>query len=150
MHPEPETEGANNSFPAGASSYDYDVRLSERFFDVVHAANQPLYNRCDQSQLAAVARLVNIEAENMSKRCYDQVFQWASDLLPCDHILPSNYYNAKKMIRDLGLPVEKIHACKNGCMLYWKDDIDMDYYKFCGDPTKDRKSPSQKVLLCCS
>ncbi|KAL0290495.1 UNVERIFIED_CONTAM: hypothetical protein Sangu_2571300 [Sesamum angustifolium] len=38
------------------------------------------------------------------------------------------------MIRDLGLPVEKIHACRNGCMLYWKDDIDMEYCKFCGDP----------------
>ncbi|KAL0331747.1 UNVERIFIED_CONTAM: hypothetical protein Sangu_1720200 [Sesamum angustifolium] len=58
------------------------------------------------------------------------VSQWASDLLPRDHTLPSNYYNAKKMIRDLGLPVEKIHACRNSCMLYWKDDIDMEYCKF--------------------
>ncbi|KAK4389779.1 hypothetical protein Sango_2314900 [Sesamum angolense] len=46
------------------------------------------------------------------------------------------------MIRDLGLPVEKIHACRNGWMLYWKDDIDMEYCKFCDDPrykpTRDR------------
>ncbi|KAL0290178.1 UNVERIFIED_CONTAM: hypothetical protein Sradi_7055500 [Sesamum radiatum] len=148
-HPEPEAEGASSSFPADVSSYDYDVSgLSERFFDVVHAADQPLYNGCDESQLAAVARLVNIKAEhNMSERCYDQVSQWASDLLPRDHTLPSNYYNTKKMIRDLGLPVEKIHACKNGCMLYWKDDIDMEYCKFCGDPrykaTRDR-NPRKK------
>ncbi|KAK4384555.1 hypothetical protein Sango_3049800 [Sesamum angolense] len=74
------------------------------------AADQPLYSGCDQSQLAAVARLVNIKAEhNMSERYYDQVFEWASDLLHRDHTLPSNYYNTKKMIRDLGLPVEKIH-----------------------------------------
>ncbi|KAL0291279.1 UNVERIFIED_CONTAM: hypothetical protein Scaly_2644500 [Sesamum calycinum] len=39
----------------------------------------------------------------------------------------------KKLIKDLGLPVEKIDTCKNGCMLYWKDDIDLDYYKFYGD-----------------
>ncbi|KAL0307262.1 UNVERIFIED_CONTAM: hypothetical protein Sradi_6143500 [Sesamum radiatum] len=38
------------------------------------------------------------------------------------------------MIRDLDLLVEKIHACRNGCMLYWKDNIDMEYCKFCGDP----------------
>ncbi|KAL2236546.1 UNVERIFIED_CONTAM: hypothetical protein Sindi_0846300 [Sesamum indicum] len=37
------------------------------------------------------------------------------------------------MIRDLCLLVEKIDACKNDCMLYWKDDIDLDYYKFCGE-----------------
>ncbi|KAL0309090.1 UNVERIFIED_CONTAM: hypothetical protein Sradi_5851300 [Sesamum radiatum] len=113
-HQEPEAEGASSSFPAGASSYDYDVSgLSERFFDVVQAVDQPLYSGCDQSQLAAVARLVKIKAEhNMSERCYDHVSQWASDLLPRDHTLPSNYYNTKKMIRDLGLPVEKIHAYK--------------------------------------
>ncbi|KAL0325329.1 UNVERIFIED_CONTAM: hypothetical protein Sradi_5102200 [Sesamum radiatum] len=149
-HQEPEAEGASSSFPAGASSYDYDVSsLSERFFDVVQAVDQPLYSGCDQSQLAAVARLVNIKAEyNMSERCYDQVSQWASDLLPRDHTLPSNYYNTKKMIRDLGLPVEKIHACRNGCMLYWKDDIDVEYCKFCGDPrykpTRDRNPRRKK------
>ncbi|KAL0284313.1 UNVERIFIED_CONTAM: hypothetical protein Sradi_7202400, partial [Sesamum radiatum] len=39
----------------------------------------------------------------------------------------------KKLVKDLDLPVEKIHACKNGCMLYWKDDVDLEYCKFCGD-----------------
>ncbi|KAL0342514.1 UNVERIFIED_CONTAM: hypothetical protein Scaly_1914000 [Sesamum calycinum] len=39
----------------------------------------------------------------------------------------------KKLIRDLGVPVEKIDACKRGCMLYWKDEIDLDYFKFCGE-----------------
>ncbi|KAL0448596.1 UNVERIFIED_CONTAM: hypothetical protein Slati_1416000 [Sesamum latifolium] len=151
-HPEPEAEGASNSFPTGASSYDYDVSdLSERFFDLVHTADQPLYSGCDQSRLAVVARLANIKAEhNMSERCYDQVSQWASDLLPRDHTLPSNYYNTKKMIRDLGLSIKKIHACKKDCMLYWKDDIDMENCKFCGDPrykpTRDRNPRYKKSL----
>ncbi|KAL0430419.1 UNVERIFIED_CONTAM: hypothetical protein Sradi_0667900 [Sesamum radiatum] len=154
-HLNPEPVGACSSFPtngseAGPSSYSYDVsRLSDRFFDVVRAADQPLYNGCDESQLSAVARLVNIKAENnMSERCYDQVSQWASDLLPRDHTLPPDYYNTKKLIRDLGLPIEKIHACKNGCMLYWKDDIGLEYCKFCGDPrykpTKDRNPQRKK------
>ncbi|KAL0326564.1 UNVERIFIED_CONTAM: hypothetical protein Sangu_1734400 [Sesamum angustifolium] len=74
MHQEPEVEGANSFFPADASLFDYDVSgLSEQFFNVVHATDQPLYSRCDQSQLAAIARLVNINAEhNMFERCYDQ------------------------------------------------------------------------------
>ncbi|KAL0406028.1 UNVERIFIED_CONTAM: hypothetical protein Slati_3916700 [Sesamum latifolium] len=37
--------------------------------------------------------------------------------------------------------MEKIDACKNGCMLYWKDDIDLEYCKFCGEarykPTRE-------------
>ncbi|KAL0328063.1 UNVERIFIED_CONTAM: hypothetical protein Scaly_2238900 [Sesamum calycinum] len=36
----------------------------------------------------------------------------------------------------------------NGCMLYWKDDIDMEYCKFCGDPrykpTRDRNPRRKK------
>ncbi|KAL0374014.1 UNVERIFIED_CONTAM: hypothetical protein Sradi_3317100 [Sesamum radiatum] len=72
-HPEPEAQGASSSFPAGVSSNDYHVSgLSKQFFDVVHAADQPLYSECDESPLAAVARLVNIKVEhNMCERCYD-------------------------------------------------------------------------------
>ncbi|KAL0367937.1 UNVERIFIED_CONTAM: hypothetical protein Scaly_1012600 [Sesamum calycinum] len=39
----------------------------------------------------------------------------------------------KKLVKDLGLPIAKINACKNGCMLYWKDDVDLEHYIFCGD-----------------
>ncbi|KAL0381103.1 UNVERIFIED_CONTAM: hypothetical protein Sangu_0174600 [Sesamum angustifolium] len=104
-HQEPEAASASSSFPTGASSYNYDVSgLSEQFFDVVQAADQSLYSGCGQSQLAIVARLVNIKAEhNMSERCYDQ-----------------------------------------------KDDIDMEYCKFCGEPiykaTSDQNPHRKKSL----
>ncbi|KAL0462818.1 UNVERIFIED_CONTAM: hypothetical protein Slati_0169400 [Sesamum latifolium] len=46
--------------------------------------------------------------------------------------------------------MEKIDACKNGCMLYWKDDIDLDYCKFYGEarykPTKERNPNRTKTL----
>ncbi|KAL0434228.1 UNVERIFIED_CONTAM: hypothetical protein Slati_2757100 [Sesamum latifolium] len=45
--------------------------------------------------------------------------------------------------------MEKIDACKNDCMLYWKNDIDLDYYKFCGEarykPTRERNPNSTKT-----
>ncbi|KAL0433360.1 UNVERIFIED_CONTAM: hypothetical protein Slati_2670300 [Sesamum latifolium] len=53
-------------------------------------------------------------------------------IMPRDHTLPLDYYNTKKLIKDLGLPMEKIDECKNGRMLYWKDDIDLDLRKFYG------------------
>ncbi|KAL0443854.1 UNVERIFIED_CONTAM: hypothetical protein Slati_2108100 [Sesamum latifolium] len=133
-HPNPEPVGACSSFRTN-----------------VHAVDQLLYNDYDESQLSVVAQLVNIKAENnMSERCYNQVFQWTSDLLPRDHTLCSDYYNTKKLIRDLGLPIEKIHACKNGCMFYWKDDMGLEYCNFCGDPrykpTRNRNPQSKKSL----
>ncbi|KAK4391377.1 hypothetical protein Sango_1915500 [Sesamum angolense] len=39
----------------------------------------------------------------------------------------------KKLIKNLGLPIEKIDGCRNGCMLYWKDDVGLEYCKFCED-----------------
>ncbi|KAL0310475.1 UNVERIFIED_CONTAM: hypothetical protein Scaly_2924800 [Sesamum calycinum] len=68
-----------------------------------------------------------------------------------DHTLLGDYYNMKKLVKDLSLPVEKIDACKNSCMLYWKDEIDLEYCKFYGDArykpylgeTHTEKSPSE-------
>ncbi|KAL0358216.1 UNVERIFIED_CONTAM: hypothetical protein Scaly_1507300 [Sesamum calycinum] len=57
--------------------YDYVFGVADRFYDVVHAAKQPLWNGCTQSQLASLAKL-------------------------------------------------------NDCILYWNDDIDLDYCIFCG------------------
>ncbi|KAL0324619.1 UNVERIFIED_CONTAM: hypothetical protein Scaly_2429000 [Sesamum calycinum] len=70
--------------------------------------------------------------------------QWADHIWPQDHNLSLDYYSMKKLIKDLGLPVEKIDTCKNGCMLYWKDDIDLDYYKFYGDASYP--SPAKVAL----
>ncbi|KAK4406464.1 hypothetical protein Sango_0652900 [Sesamum angolense] len=74
------------------------------------------------------------------ERIYNRISQWANRILPSDHTLPRDYYITKKLVKDLGLLVEKINACKNGCMLYWKDDVDLEYCKFCGDT---RNKPSR-------
>ncbi|KAL0361811.1 UNVERIFIED_CONTAM: hypothetical protein Sradi_3865600 [Sesamum radiatum] len=82
-------------------------------------------------------RLCPIDAERSSsyygRGPYDYVSGLVDEILPHDHILPLDYYNTKKLIKYLGLPTEKIDTCRNGCMLYWKDDIYLEYCKFCGE-----------------
>ncbi|KAL0291402.1 UNVERIFIED_CONTAM: hypothetical protein Sradi_7027300 [Sesamum radiatum] len=55
----------------------------------------------------------------------------------------------KKVINDLGLPMENIDACKNCSILYWKDDINLDYCKFYGEvrykPTREQNLNRQKT-----
>ncbi|KAL0423447.1 UNVERIFIED_CONTAM: hypothetical protein Sradi_0879500 [Sesamum radiatum] len=103
------------------------------FLDVVNDADQQLYSGSENhSQLFAVARLVNIKSEyNLPQSCYDEISQLTGELLPRDHTLPKDYYSTKKLMRELGLPVEKIDACKAGCMLFWKDDKHLEFCKFC-------------------
>ncbi|KAL0368390.1 UNVERIFIED_CONTAM: hypothetical protein Scaly_1057900 [Sesamum calycinum] len=114
------------SYCYGGGLYDYDESgLPDPFSNIVHAADQPLCNGCTQSQLGVVAEL-NIALRSHSAR---------------------RLYNRKKLVKDLGLPVEKIHACNNGCILYWKDDVDLEYCKFSGEarykPSRGR-DPHQK------
>ncbi|KAL0292202.1 UNVERIFIED_CONTAM: hypothetical protein Sradi_6998300 [Sesamum radiatum] len=106
---------------------------------------------CNQSQLGVVAELVNIKVDgHISERIYYRISQWANKILPSDHTLQGDYYITKKLVKDLGLPVEKINACKNGCMLYWKDDVDLEYCKFCGEgrykPARGRDPHRKKSL----
>jgi hypothetical protein len=40
------------------------------------------------------------------------------DMLPQGNAVPETVYEAKQIIYLLGLEVEKIHTCKNDCILY--------------------------------
>ncbi|KAL0439379.1 UNVERIFIED_CONTAM: hypothetical protein Slati_2420900 [Sesamum latifolium] len=109
----------------GGGPYNYESGLADRFANVVHAADQPLLNSCTQpctqSQLGIVAELVDIKADgHISERIYDRIYQWGNRILPRGHTLPGDYYNTKKLIKDLGLLVEKIGTCRlpRVCRLY--------------------------------
>ncbi|KAK1296579.1 hypothetical protein QJS10_CPB15g00603 [Acorus calamus] len=49
-----------------------------------------------------------------------------NDALPGGSILPKNLYEMKKIIRELGLSYDKIHACPNDCMLYWRESANLE------------------------
>jgi len=54
------------------------------------------------------------------------------ELLPSGSNLPSSYYEAEKLVKDLGLFYKKIDACVNDCMSYCKEDEKLDKCKVCG------------------
>ncbi|KAL0322601.1 UNVERIFIED_CONTAM: hypothetical protein Sangu_1879400 [Sesamum angustifolium] len=90
-----------------------------------------------------------MDDDHIFERIHDRISQLTDHKLPLDYTWPLDYYNANKLIKDLGLPIEKIDACKNSCILYWKDDIDLNYCKFCGEvrykPTRERNPISKKT-----
>ena len=56
------------------------------------------------------------------------------DVAPKNNCIPKNYYEVKKVVSTLGLKTEKIDCCEAGCMLYYKEDIDLTECKFCHLP----------------
>ena len=53
------------------------------------------------------------------------LLQFLLDFLPSNAKLPNNCYEAK-IIKDLGLSYEKIHACPKDCVLYWKENANLE------------------------
>lgn len=90
-------------------------------------------NRSRTSKLSALVNLLHVKNlgkwSNMSFTALLELLR--KDFLPHDSTLPNSYYEAKKTIRELGLSYIKIDACKNDCMLYWKEDIDAESCKVC-------------------
>lgn len=66
--------------------------------------------------------------------------------------LPDSFYHTKKLINELGLKYEKIDACPNDCMLYWKDrknDVcckECGYSRYTNEGSLNGKKVPAKVL----
>ena len=53
--------------------------------------------------------------------------------------MTDSFYSIKKLMHGLGLPVEKIHCCINGCMIYWSEDIELISCKLYNHPRYKRQ-----------
>ena len=62
------------------------------------------------------------------------LLQFVTDLLSEGSKILTSYYKAKKMLCDLGLRYESIHACENDCVLFWKENVDADKYPIWDEP----------------
>ncbi|KAF3678745.1 putative flowering time control protein FCA-like isoform X1 [Capsicum annuum] len=144
----------SNSEPESSHPFQHSMEedpnlVSKKFYDLLDAVDAELYLDSSLSQLAVVSRMLNIKMENnMSQRGYNQMMQFLKESLPEDNIVLDNYYQTKKLVRSLGLPVEKIDCCESGCMLYWgDDDKHVTSCKFCSKPRYKHCVGSRKKKL---
>ncbi|KAJ8749973.1 hypothetical protein K2173_013888 [Erythroxylum novogranatense] len=93
---------------------------AKQFFDLLQSADRELWPNCEtMTQLSSIARILNIKSEGHISDCsFDKILQWYNESLPAEHTMVDNFYNMKKLIRGLGLPVEKIDCCRLRCMLF--------------------------------
>lgn len=105
-----------------------------KFYALLDKYNQPLYEGSRTSKLSALVNLLHVKnLGKWSNKSFTALLELLrKDFLPHDSTLPNSYYEAKKTICELGLSYIKIDACKNDCMLYWKEDIDAESCKVCG------------------
>jgi hypothetical protein len=108
---------------------------AKQFYDKLISANKPIYEGATQSILSISVQLLAIRSNwHVPQRGIDFVAQMLKTVCPIQKCLPENCYQATQLVSKLGLKVEKIDCCKNGCMLYYKDDNKLSECKFCYAP----------------
>ena len=79
------------------------------------------------------------------------LLEFLLDFLPSNAKLPKDYYKAKKIIKDLGLSYEKIHACPKDCVLYWKENANLEACPNCNRSRREsNESKGQQSTNACS
>ncbi|XP_056864276.1 uncharacterized protein LOC130511354 [Raphanus sativus] len=110
---------------------------SRRFFDMLDAGKQPLYQNCrdGHSALSSATRLMGIKTDyNLAEECMDAITDFVKGILPEDNVAPGSYYEVQKLVAGLQLPYEVIDVCIDNCMIYWRADETRNECKFCGKP----------------
>ncbi|XP_071714684.1 uncharacterized protein [Rutidosis leptorrhynchoides] len=96
----------------------------EKFYKVLEDAKKELYPGCKFSVLSFIVRLFHSKCvEKYNDKGFNMILDTIREAFPHASILNS-LYELRKVIRDLGLGYEKIYACPNDCMLYWKENKD--------------------------
>ncbi|KAK9193548.1 hypothetical protein WN944_004245 [Citrus x changshan-huyou] len=125
---------------------------ADKFGELFDEAQKELHPSCKTfSALTFLVKLMHIKVLNRwSNKSFDMLQILEKAFPACANILAS-HYDAKNMLRDLGLGYETIHVCKYDCALFWKEYEGRDHCPECGESRyknndgKCEKIP-QKVL----
>ncbi|CAM8996507.1 unnamed protein product [Rhodiola kirilowii] len=133
-------------------SGDLDSRMVfERYTSLVGEAQTPLYTGCNETVLETILRAMQVKVESgLSNKGFNKILHITKEILPLDNNYPSCYKDVKKVLKNMGLGYETIHACEHGCILYYKEHKDRITCPVCGEgrySENDRKSKVPKKTL---
>ncbi|CAN6704373.1 unnamed protein product [Malus baccata var. baccata] len=102
----------------------------EQYEKLLKNVNQELYPGCESfSILTAIVELMHGKIKyRMSNQCFDYFFGVFKRILPKDNCFLKDHRHAQKVLNGLELGYEKIHACKNNCILFYKENKALDKF----------------------
>ena len=96
-------------------------------------AEKPLYPGLKHSKLIGLMKMYNIKGlYGWFDSGFSVLLEVLNEILPNDNSLPKSMYEAKKIMKLLGLNYEKIHTCRNDCILYRNEFKNLSEYPRCG------------------
>ncbi|KAG4961006.1 hypothetical protein JHK87_037639 [Glycine soja] len=105
------------------------------YYDTLHNDSKiPLFIGCTKyTRLSGVLALVNLKARfGWSDKSFNELLLLLKNMLPGDNTLPKTHYEAKKILCPVGMEYQKIHACRNDCILYRHEFAELRNCPTCG------------------
>lgn len=102
------------TFAVGGNEDTFQNRNHTRFEQMLNMLDKELYPGCQKySILSFVIKLLHLKVFNhWTNKSIDMLLELIKDVLPDGANLPKSYYEAKTMLREIGLGYLPIHACK--------------------------------------
>jgi hypothetical protein len=92
-----------------------------KYKKMIEDSKKPLYHGyvAQYTRLFVMVKLFQLKAIHRWSDCgFKELLTFLKDMLPQGNVVPETVYESKQVIYPLGLEVEKIHVCKNDCILY--------------------------------
>ena len=149
----------NDAFPTASSNTNVEVEdgvpptmdseAFEKYEKLLKSAKQELYPGCEGfSMLTAIVELMHGKTKfRMSNQCFDYFLGVFKRMLPKDNCLPKDHKSAKKLLSGLGLGYEKIHACKNNCILFYQENKALDKCPICNESRFKLTSQNKRTKI---
>ena len=92
-----------------------------------------MYPGCiEATKVSFIVSLFQIKCMyNITNNALEAILSLFAAILPKGHCIPDTMDKVQRMVRDLGLDYVKIHACENDCVLFWKENADLDSCSIC-------------------
>ncbi|KAK1603781.1 hypothetical protein QYE76_027454 [Lolium multiflorum] len=141
-------EGQEVETPQDAETSEDPEENTKEYYEALFASQKPLHENTEVTQLDAIARLMALKCHrNLCRDGFDELLVIVGSLLPKGHLLPQNFYYSTKLLSDLKMSSQQIHACPKGCMLFREEHADTNYCIKCNSSRYfevDRNGDGQK------
>ena len=123
----------------------------EKYNRLLLEAQTPLYDGSKETVLTTILKAVKMKMHNRwSDKSFDDNCDFIRSLLPLGNKYPETYRAVRKVLKNMGLGYEIIHACEHGCMLFYQDDAGLDKCRICKESrwkfSEDGTKVAKKVV----
>ncbi|CAM8944461.1 unnamed protein product [Rhodiola kirilowii] len=116
----------NDSF--GKDAYDKYQRL-------LAEAQAPIYMGNENTILDTIFKAMRVKVDNgWSNKNFNDHLKITKDLLPRGNNYPGSYRDVKRLLKDMGIGYEIIHAWEYSCVLYYKRYKNFEHCPVCEEP----------------